>query len=244
MIQIQGLVKSFGHTYALHEINLNVAQGQFLAIVGPNGAGKTTLLRILATLLRPTSGHVNIDGLDLVSHSGEIRRRIGFVSHQSLTYGRLTVEENLRFYGRLYDVAELEERVDSLLHVVGLDARRQDPARTLSRGMQQRLSIARAIVHQPSLLLLDEPYTGLDQQAAEMFRRLLQTVNAESRTVVMTTHNLQRALELCDTVAILSSGRIVHETESEPLSADRLREIYWAYAGNGMTREHAETWHS
>ena len=244
MIQIQGLVKSFGHTYALHEINLDVAQGQFLAIVGPNGAGKTTLLRILATLLKPTSGLVNIDGLDLVSRSGEIRRRIGFVSHQSLTYGRLTVEENLRFYGRLYDVAQLEERVDSLLHLVGLHARRHDPAHTLSRGMLQRLSIARAIVHQPSLLLLDEPYTGLDQQAAEMLRTLLQTVNADPRTVVMTTHDLQRALELCDTVAILASGRIVHETESEPLSAHRLREIYWACVGNGMTGEHAETWDS
>ena len=244
MIQVQGLVKSFGHTYALQEINLDVAQGQFLAIVGPNGAGKTTLLRILATLLKPTSGSVSIDGLDLVSRSGEIRRRLGFVSHQSLTYGRLTVEENLRFYGRLYDVDELEERVDSLLQLVGLESRRHDPTRTLSRGMLQRLSIARAIVHQPSLLLLDEPYTGLDQQAAEMLRTLLQTINAESRTVLMTTHNLERALELCDTVAILSSGRIVHETISEPLSTDRLREIYRAHVGEGTTRESADAWHS
>lgn len=242
MIQVQGLVKSFGHTYALHEINLDVAQGQFLAIVGPNGAGKTTLLRILATLLKPSSGSVSIDGLDLASSSGEIRRRIGFVSHQSLTYGRLTVEENLRFYGRLYDVDELEGRVNSLLHLVGLETRRHDPARTLSRGMLQRLSIARAIVHQPSLLLLDEPYTGLDQQAAEMLRTLLQTVNAESRTVLMTTHNLERALELCDTVAILSSGRIVHETASEPLSADGLREIYWEHVGEAMRRESADAW--
>ena len=244
MIQIRGLVKSFGHTFALNEIDLDVAQGQFLAIVGPNGAGKTTLLRILTTLLRPTSGSVNIDGLDLASRGGDIRRRIGFVSHQSLTYGTLTVEENLRFYGRLYDVDGPEERVNSLLHLVGLETRRHDAARTLSRGMQQRLSIARAIVHQPSLLLLDEPYTGLDQQAAEMLRTLLQTINAESRTVLMTTHNLERALELCDTVAILSSGRIVHETASEPLSTDRLREIYRTHVGEGMKGEAAHPWHS
>jgi heme exporter protein A len=235
VIQIQGLVKSFGHTYALRDVDLKVAQGQFLTIVGPNGAGKTTLLRILATLLKPTSGLVNIDGLDMASRSGEIRSRIGFVSHQSLTYDKLTVEENLKFYGRLYDVVGLEERVDSLIHLVGLHARRRDPARTLSRGMQQRLSIARAIIHQPSLLLLDEPYTGLDQQAAEMLRTLLQTVNEESKTVVMTSHNLQRAVELCDTVAILTSGRIVCEMENENLNLDRLREIYWSYVGNGVT---------
>ena len=235
MIEIQGLVKSFGHTYALRDVDLKVGEGQFLTIVGPNGAGKTTLLRILATLLKPTSGLVNIDGLHLASRSDEIRRRIGFVSHQSLTYDKLTVEENLRFYGRLYDVVGLEERVDSLLQLVGLRARRHDPARTLSRGMQQRLSIARAIIHQPSLLLLDEPYTGLDQQAAEMLRTLLQTVNEESRTVVMTTHNLQRAVELCDTVAILTSGRIVCEMKNENLDLNRLREIYWTYVGNGVT---------
>jgi len=234
VIEIQGLVKSFGHTYALRDVDLKVGEGQFLTIVGPNGAGKTTLLRILATLLKPTSGLVNIDGLHLASRSDEIRRRIGFVSHQSLTYDKLTVEENLRFYGRLYDVVGLEERVDSLLQLVGLRARRHDPARTLSRGMQQRLSIARAIIHQPSLLLLDEPYTGLDQQAAEMLRTLLQTVNEESRTVVMTTHNLQRAVELCDTVAILTSGRIVCEMENENLDLNRLREIYWTYVGNGV----------
>ena len=240
MIQIQGLVKSFGHTYALQGVDLEVAQGQFLTIVGPNGAGKTTLLRISATLLRPTSGLVHIDGLDLASRSGEIRRRIGFVSHQSLTYPKLTVEENLRFYGRLYDVASLEERVDTLLHLVGLEARRHDPAGTLSRGMQQRLSIARAVVHQPPLMLLDEPYTGLDQRATEMLRTLLQAIAAESHTVVMTTHNLQRAVELCDTVAILVSGRIVYEAERDSLDLDGLRETYWTHVGDETTRKPVE----
>jgi heme exporter protein A len=241
VIQIQGLVKSFGHTYALRDVDLNVAQGQFLTIVGPNGAGKTTLLRILATLLKPTKGLVNIDGFDLSSHSGEIRRRIGFVSHQSLIYDRLTVEENLRFYGQLYDVVGLEERVDSLLYLVGLRSRRHDPAGNLSRGMKQRLSIARAIIHQPALLLLDEPYTGLDQQAAEMLRMLLRTVSDEPRTVVMTTHDLQRAVELCDAVAILTSGRIVRGMENKNLDLDRLREIYWTYVGDGATIQHAGT---
>lgn len=236
MIEVQGLVKSFGHTYVLRDVDLEVTQGQFLTIVGPNGAGKTTLLRILATLLRPTSGLVRIAGLDMASRSAEIRRRIGFVSHQSLTYSKLTVEENLVFYGRIYDVRAVKERVDTLLNLVGLEARRRDTTRTLSRGMQQRLSIARAMIHQPSLLLLDEPYTGLDQQAAEMLRHLLQAITTESCTVVMTTHNLQRALELCHTVAILTRGRIVHEAENTSLTLDDFRQAYWHYVGNRSPR--------
>ena len=241
MIQVQGLVKSFGHTYALREVDLEVAQGQFLTIVGPNGAGKTTLLRILATLLKPTSGLVRIGGLDLRSGNADIRRRIGFVSHQALTYSKLTVEENLTFYGRIYDVPALKERVETLLSLVGLEARRHDPARALSRGMKQRLSIARAIVHQPSLMLLDEPYTGLDQQAAEMLRRLLQTITSESRTVIMTTHNLQRAVELCDTAAILAKGRIVYQAEGASLTPEAFTQAYWRHVGDRSTEELAAT---
>jgi heme exporter protein A len=240
MIQVQGLVKSYGHTYALRNVDLDVGQGQFLTVVGPNGAGKTTLLRILATLLKPSAGLVRINGLDLVSRSAEIRRHIGFVSHQSLTYPKLTIEENLTFYGKLYDVPAVEERVETLLHLVGLAGRRRDPARTLSRGMQQRLSIARAIIHQPSLLLLDEPYTGLDQQAAEMLRQLLQTITTEARTVVMTTHDLQRALDLCDKVAILAKGQIAYQTEDASLTLEDLRQAYWQHTGGTSARGRAE----
>jgi len=229
MIQIQGLVRSFGHTYALQGVDLEVAEGEFLTIVGPNGAGKTTLLRILATLLKPTSGLVRIDGLDLGSGGTEIRRRIGFVSHRPLLYGNLTVEENLHFYGRIYDVHPLEERVEMLVNLVGLEGRRHDPARTLSRGMQNRLSIARAIIHAPPLLLLDEPYTGLDQRATEMLRQLLQDISTESHTVVMTTHNLERGLELCDRLAILTGGRIVHQAEKASLTLADLRQAYWRH---------------
>ena len=229
MIQIQDLVKAFGHNYALRGVDLEVAEGEFLTIVGPNGAGKTTLLRILATLLKPTKGLVRIDGLDLASEGREIRRRIGFVSHRPLLYGELTAEENLYFYGRLYDVQPLEERVEMLLNLVGLEGRRHDPARTLSLGMQHRLSIARAIVHDPSLLLLDEPYTGLDQQAMEMLRQLLQEIGQGSRTVVMTTHNLERGLELCDRVAVLTEGRIVHQAEKACLTLADLQQAYWRH---------------
>lgn len=241
MIKIRGLVKSFGHTYALQGVDLEVAEGEFLTVVGPNGAGKTTLLRILATLLKPTKGLVRIDGLDLGSGGTEIRQRIGFVSHRPLLYGNLTVEENLRFYSRLYDVHPLEGRVEMLLNLVGLEGRRHDPARTLSQGMQHRLSIARAIIHDPSLLLLDEPYTGLDQQATEMLRQLLQEISTGSHTVVMTTHNLERGVELCDRLAILAGGRIVHQAEKASLTLTNLRQAYWRHVEEQIdTREQVE----
>jgi len=236
MIHIEGLVKSFGHTYALRGVDLEVARGEFLTIVGPNGAGKTTLLRILATLLKPTSGLVRVNGLALAPGDTEIRRQIGFVSHHPLIYSNLTVEENLYFYGRLYDVHPLKERVDVLLDLVGLDGRRHSLAGTLSRGMQQRLSLARGIIHQPSIMLLDEPYTGLDQQATRMLRGLLQAVNSKSHTVVMTTHNLEHALELCDRLAILSRGQVVYQAEKGSLTVAELQEAYWRYTegGNGQ----------
>ena len=231
MIHVESLVKSFGHTCALRSIDLEVAEGEFLTVVGPNGAGKTTLLRILATLLNPTSGRVRINGLDLSPGDAEVRRQIGFVSHQPLIYGNLTVEENLRFYARIYDVQPLDQRVDMLLDLVGLDGRRHSLARTLSRGMQQRLSVARGIIHEPRILLFDEPHTGLDQQATRMLHGLLQTVGFKSRTVVMTTHNLEQGLALCDRLVMLSRGSIVYESDKASLTLSELQEAY---------RQHAE----
>jgi len=236
MIQVQGLVKSFGDTYALKDINLEVAEGEFLTVVGPNGAGKTTLLRILATLLKPSSGVVRIAGLELASSGSEIRRRIGFVSHQPLAYSHLTVEENLRFYGRLYDVHQLDQRVGVLLNLVGLEGHRHSPAGTLSRGMLQRLSVARAIIHEPSLLLLDEPYAGLDQQAAKTLGGLLQTFHAESRTIVMTTHNLEQGVQLCDRLVILSRGQVVYIAAKASLTLAGLEEAYRQRVGEANHR--------
>lgn len=226
MIQLQNLVRSFGHTAALRGVDLKVPDGEFLTIVGPNGAGKTTLLRILATLLKPTAGSVRIAGLDLASDAAEVRRNIGFVSHQPLVYGHLTVEENLHFYGRLYDVQGLTQRVDELVHQVGLAARRRSPARTLSRGMQQRLSVARAIIHRPSLLLLDEPYASLDQQGSHMLSHLLREQGPTRRTVILSTHNLQQALELCDRLIILSKGQVAYQAPASVLTLAQLQEAY------------------
>ncbi len=230
MIRIEGLTKSFGHTYALRSVDLRVSDGEFLTIVGPNGAGKTTLLRVLATLVRPTSGLIRINNVQLDPADPEIRRHIGLVTDRPLLYDHLTVEENLRFFGLLYEVRSLAERVDSLLDWVGLDSRRRSPASSLSRGLQQRLSLARSILHKPAILLLDEPYTGLDQQAMQMLRELLRTLRGQSHTVIMATHQLEQGLELCDRLVILSDGRVTFEAKKAGLTLSELHEAYWQHS--------------
>jgi heme exporter protein A len=156
------------------------------------------------------------------------------VSHQTLLYGDLTPDENLRFYGRMYDVPALEERIGAVVRQVGLEGRRHDPVRTFSRGMQQRLAIARAILHRPSVLLLDEPDTGLDQHAAGMLHELLATVGTQGRTVLMTTHNLERGLSMGDRVAILARGRIAYEADKDVLDVGDFREIYYRSVRGSM----------
>jgi heme exporter protein A len=177
MIELRKLTKSFGSKYALRGVDLRVMPGESLVIFGPNGAGKSTLIRILSSLSRPTSGSVHIGGLDLATHADGIRRHLGVVSHAPLLYDSLTAEENLRFFAGLYGMSQPEPRITMLLGQVGLITRRGDLVRTFSRGMVQRLAIARALLHDPQVLLLDEPDTGLDPQAAEMLHDLLVQVS-------------------------------------------------------------------
>jgi heme exporter protein A len=177
MIELRKLTKSFGSKYALRGVSLRVMPGESLVIFGPNGAGKSTLIRILSSLSRPTSGTVHIGGLDLATHADGIRRHLGVVSHAPLLYDSLTAEENLRFFAGLYGMSQPEPRIALLLAQVGLTTRRGDLVRTFSRGMVQRLAIARALLHDPEVLLLDEPDTGLDPQAAEMLHDLLVQVS-------------------------------------------------------------------
>ena len=216
MIEVQRLVKTFGLKPVLRGLDFQVEHGEFVALVGPNGAGKTTFLRILATLSRPSTGEVRVAGHPLPAWATVVRRSLGVVSHQPLLYGDLTTEENLRFYGRMYGVGNLKQRLEEVLGMVGLIALRRDLVRQLSRGMQQRLSIGRAILHDPEILLLDEPHTGLDQEAVVMLDGLLHEVAARGRTVVMTSHDLTRVTEIADRVDILHKGRIaasVHRSE-------------------------------
>jgi heme exporter protein A len=224
MIQVKKLVKRFGPYQVLRELDFEVGPGEFVALLGPNGAGKTTLLRILATLTRPTSGLVRIASYQLPQAGTALRAYLGVVSHQPLLYGDLTAEENLRFFAKLYAVES--DRIQEVLGLVGLAKRKNDLVRTFSRGMQQRLTIGRAILHDPRILLLDEPHTGLDQEAGEILDRVLQAVALEGRTVVMTSHDLVRAAQLATRVDLLSRGKITASVSAEDLSASDLVDFY------------------
>lgn len=226
MIEAGRLVKSFGDTFALRGVDLAIGEGEAVALIGPNGAGKTTLLRILAGLNRPTQGWVRIAGHDLATAPEMARRLVGFLSHQPLLYEDLTAEENLRFYGKMYRVPALAERMRVLLTRVGLTTRRESLVRTYSRGMKQRLAIARALLHDPPVLLLDEPYTGLDQQATEILDGLLDEMGLDSRTVVLTTHSLDQGLSRCQNALLLVNGRIERHLALDGVDRESLREIY------------------
>ena len=215
MIETRSLTKTFGLQLVLRGVDLDVAPGEFVALLGPNGAGKTTLLRILATLSRPSFGQARIAGFPLPAGADEVRRRLGVVSHHPLLYGDLTAEENLLFYARMYGLPQRTQRIAAVLGQVGLAARRRDLVRTFSRGMQQRLAIARAVLHDPEVILFDEPYTGLDQDASAMLDGVLRDVAARGRTVLMTTHDLARALVLADRLMILSRGVIAYSARRD-----------------------------
>lgn len=226
LVVIEGLSKRFGSTWALRKVDLTLTAGAFLTIFGPNGAGKTTLIRILATLSRPSSGSIHVAGVPLERAGTRLRRSIGLVTHQTLLYPDLSAEENLRFYGRLYDIPDLDEHIELALERVGLQTRRYSLVREFSRGMQQRLSIARAILHDPALLLMDEPYTGLDPDAAETLEEILLSLSRQGRTIILATHNLERGLALCDEVAILARGRVAYRAPREEIDGEDFRTVY------------------
>ncbi len=219
MIEIEGLVKNYGMLPVLRGVNLSVQAGEFVTLVGANGAGKTTLLRIVASLLSPSDGRVSVGGWPLPQHADKVRPHLGLVSHHALLYGDLTAAENLMFFARLYDLDDREARIASALRSVGLLARQRDAVRTFSRGMTQRLTLARATLHEPDVLLLDEPYTGLDQEASHLLDDLLRREQARGRTILMITHDLAHGLNLCDRIAILSRGKVVSSVERESMTA-------------------------
>jgi heme exporter protein A len=226
MITVKKLVKRFGLKTVLRGLDFELQQGEFVALLGPNGAGKTTFLRILASLSRPSLGEVRIAGYRLPQDAAEVRARLGVVSHLPLLYGDLSAEENLRFYGRMYNLTNLEARITEVLEMIGLEYCRKDLVRTFSRGMQQRLALGRAVLHDPDVMLLDEPYTGLDQDASSMLDGVLKTVAAQGRTVVMASHDLARAEELATRFDVLSQGIIAASATHRQLRKSNLLAFY------------------
>jgi heme exporter protein A len=226
MIEVKKLIKRFGLKTILRGLDFSVESGEFVALLGPNGAGKTTFLRVLATLSRPSMGHVKVAGHHLPNEAAKVRAKLGVVSHLPLLYPDLTAEENLRFYAKMYGIANYQSRITEVLEMVGLENRRKDLVRTFSRGMQQRLAIGRAVIHDPEVMLFDEPYTGLDQDASEMLDEVLRSVAAEGRTVVMTSHDLARAEDLATRFDILSRGVIAASAAQKELQNTNLLVFY------------------
>ncbi|RNI08273.1 MAG: antibiotic transport system ATP-binding protein [Methanohalophilus sp.] len=226
----EGIFRDYGCLHALNGINLRVEEGEFIAIIGPNGAGKSSLLKIFASLLSPTKGTLQIFGTK-GNDREDVQDRIGMLSHDTLLYDNLTARENLLFFGKLYGMehAALAERCDYLIRKVGLWKRAEDPVKNFSRGMKQRLSFARAIIHDPSLLLLDEPYTGLDMNASSLMENLL--MENPAVTKIMVTHDLDKAFRLCSRLLIMEAGNIVHDVAANDPNARNFAEAICSSSG-------------
>ena len=207
-IRADSLSKRFGKVKALDAVSFELPRGAFLSVFGSNGAGKTTLLRLLATLERPSTGTATVLGYDLRQEAEALRGRIGVISHRSMLYPDMTAHENLMFFARLYGVAEPAARVGELLESVELSSRSHDPVRTFSRGMTQRLAIARALVNDPELMLLDEPYAGLDLRAMSIFDGMIDRIRP-GRSFLMVSHDLELGFRRASHVMVLSAGRLV-----------------------------------
>lgn len=228
-LEADGIKKTYGHFPALRGLTMEVPAGSFLTLFGKNGAGKTTFLKVASTLARPTSGRLKINGFDVTDQPEAARRQIGLLSHNTYVYRDMSPLENLRFYGRLYGLDSREPDLGQLLERVGLGRRMNDPVRTFSRGLLQRVGLARVMLHEPAILLLDEPYTGLDAHAVETLNVMLDQAVAAGRTVVLTTHDLEMGLRAATRVAIVDRGRIVHsgtadDPETRPLYARYIRQ--------------------
>jgi heme exporter protein A len=225
-VVIQNITRRFGHLTALQNINLEIPSGKIFVLFGPNGAGKTTLLRLIATLGKPSSGDIWVHDINVRKDPEAVRKHMGLISHQTLLYDDLTARENLTFYGKMYGLQNLPQRIDEMLRTVDLHHRQNDRVRTFSRGMKQRLAIARSILHQPSLLLLDEPFTGLDTSAQSMLANMITERHTNDQTIFLVTHDLKQGLALGDRFGILSKGRLVHEASTENINESELQAIY------------------
>jgi heme exporter protein A len=225
LIVARALEKWYGPQPAVRGVDFSLKAGEFLTLFGPNGAGKTTLLRLLTGAVRPTRGEIQFSQAD-ANDEHDWQRRVGVLSHQTFLYGQLTAEENLNFYGRLYSLTSLSEKVRDLLDKVGLWERRRERVRTFSRGMQQRLALARTLLHDPEMVLLDEPYTGLDPHASKMLRGIMEHLRDGRRTIFLVTHNFSEGLELADRVVIQVSGRWVLDERRDALNATTFEKLY------------------
>lgn len=223
-VSAEGLRVEIDGRHILDKISLDIPRGQAVALMGANGAGKSTLLRVLATLTAPSEGELRLFGQRIGPAAAAVRSKIGIISHQPMLYRDLSIRENLEFFGRLYDAASPRARATEMLALVGLTNRSGDAVKTLSRGMVQRAAIARAMMHDPALLLADEPFEGLDAPSARSLETLLNRLRGEGRTLIMANHDVPRSLALTDRAVLLRRGRVVMDRPSAALTAQEVLE--------------------
>lgn len=233
-LEVRDLSRTFGARKALDKVSFELPKGAFLSIFGPNGAGKTTMLKVLSTLSGASKGSVKVMGFDVVQDSVELRNHIGFISHNPLLYPDLTAQENLEFFADLYCIDDAPARIKELLTAVELDHRRLDAVSTFSRGMTQRLSIARALLHRPEIIFLDEPYSGLDPHAMDILDSLIAQIR-DQHTFVMISHDLTKGLELCSHALILARGKVVLFAEKDSIDPDVFSATYRKTVGMGVS---------
>jgi heme exporter protein A len=226
MIEIKKLTKQADNKLILRSVDLSINKGETVAILGPNGAGKSTLLKVLATLIKPTSGLIKINGLDLKKNHLEIKNLLGYLPHSSLLYDHYSPLENLVFFGNIYGVDNVEQRAIKLVKEVGLSFFLNEPVKNFSRGMIQRIAIARAIIHDPEILLLDEPHTGLDQGAISILNNVILSMKEKGATTLMVTHDFKQAAEICDRIIIVKNGKIVDDFKIENRNLGFVSEKY------------------
>ena len=211
MIEIKKLTKQADNKLILRGVDLSIKKGETVAILGPNGAGKSTLLKVLASLIKPTSGQVIVNGLELRKNQILIKKILGYLPHSSLLYDHYSPLENLVFFGNIYGVKDVEQKARTLVKDVGLSFFLNEPVKNFSRGMIQRIAIARAIIHDPEILLLDEPHTGLDQGAIAILNNVILSMKEKGTTTLMVTHDFKQAAEICDRIIIVKNGKIVDD---------------------------------
>jgi len=229
-VDVAGIHKSFGSQVVLEDISFHLTGGQGLCICGPNAAGKTTLLRIMAGLLQPGTGVVQICGFNVRAQPQQARTMLGAIFHKSMVYPQLTVIENLRFFALVYGVRDSTARIQELLEQTALMPYRYDRAGVLSRGMMQRLAIARALVHKPFVLLADEPFTGLDADASKRLVTILNNFESEGGTIVMTTHDVNLSLQCCGHVAVLDKRKLIFNAKISEIDTAAFAKDYLLYA--------------
>lgn len=236
MIEARGVSKHFGRRKVLNSLDLKVGDGEIVALMGPNGSGKTTLLRILATLTMPSGGDVLLQGKSVYEDPVPARKSIGFVGHSTYTYDDLTALENLRFFWSMNDLprAQFKDAGVSMLRRVGLSHRMNDRAAVFSKGMRQRLAIARALIHSPRILLLDEPFSSLDQKGVDILSQILLEERGNGRSILVVTHDIERISALADRAEVLLSGRITRSFSSDQIRQGELERSYRQASEGGI----------